>query len=156
VSACQAEPLAAARPRRHWPLDSVTPLMAALPTVPAMARAFVRTTLGEWQLESLAESAELVISELASNAVAASTGDSGRPQYVNGHMPCVRVCLLSDGTRVVLEVWDQAPGVPVIREVTEYEENGRGLMLVDAIANRWGCWCPAVGPGKVVWAEMSA
>jgi anti-sigma regulatory factor (Ser/Thr protein kinase) len=130
--------------------------MAALPTVPAMARAFVRTTLGAWHLESLAESAELVISELASNAVTASADSSGRPEYVNGHMPCVRVCLLSDGTRVVLEVWDQAPGTPVVREVADYEENGRGLVLVDAIADRWGCWCPEVGAGKVVWAELSA
>jgi anti-sigma regulatory factor (Ser/Thr protein kinase) len=154
VSACQTEPSATVHPRRNWPLDSVTPLMAALPTVPAMARAFVRSTLCEWHLKSLSEGAELVASELTSNAVAASTDDSGRPAYVNGRMPCVRVALLSDGTRFVLEVWDQAPGTPVLREVAGYEENGRGLVLVDAIADKWG-WCPATGPGKVVWAEMS-
>ena len=154
MSACQTEPRATSHPRRQWPLDSVTPLMAALPTVPAMARAFVRTTLSEWHLESLTEAAELVISELTSNAVAASTDHSGRPTYVNGRMPCVRVCLLSDGTRVVVEVWDQAPGIPEVREVAGYEESGRGLVLVDAIANRWG-WCPATGSGKVAWAELS-
>jgi anti-sigma regulatory factor (Ser/Thr protein kinase) len=154
MNTCQTEPRATAHPRRHWPLDSVTPLMAALPTVPAMARAFVRSTLSEWRLESLTEGAELVASELTSNAVAVSTDDSGRPAYVDGRMPCIRMCLLSDGTRVVLEVWDQAPGVPEVREVAEYQENGRGLVLVDAIADRWG-WCPATGPGKVVWAELS-
>ena len=154
MSACQAEPQAIARARRNWPLTSAMPSMAALPTVPSVARAFVPTTLPVWHLESLTEGAELLASELTSNAVAASTESSGRPVYVNGRMPCVRVCLLSDGTRVVLEVWDQAPGIPAVREVAEYEESGRGLVLVDAIADRWG-WCPATGPGKVVWAEMS-
>jgi hypothetical protein len=154
MSACQTEPHATAHPRRQWPLDSVTPLMAALPTVPAMSRAFVRSTLCEWHLESLSEGAELVASELTSNAVAASTDDTGRPAYVNGRMPCVRVALLSDGSRVMLEVWDQAPGTPEVRAAVDYDEGGRGLVLVDAIAVRWG-WCPATGPGKVVWAELS-
>lgn len=54
-----------------------------------------------------------------------------------------------------MEVWDQAPGIPLLRDVTGDEESGRGLMLVNAIADKWG-WDPAKGqPGKVVWAEMS-
>ncbi|MGH3159022.1 MAG: ATP-binding protein [Streptosporangiaceae bacterium] len=131
------------------------PVTAALSTLPAVARAFVRATLSGWHLESLTEGAELMASELTSNAVAASTDGSGCPVYINGRMSVVRVRLVSDGTaRVVLEVWDQAPGIPAVRDVAEYEENGRGLVLVDAIADRWG-WCPATGPGKVVWAEMS-
>ena len=55
----------------------------------------------------------------------------------------------------LLEVWDQAPGIPVIRDTAGCEESGRGLVLIDAIADKWG-WSPATGrPGKVVWAEMS-
>lgn len=154
MSACEAEPQTIARARRNWPLTSAMPSMAALPTVPSVARAFVRTTLPAWHLESLTEGVELLASELTSNAVTASTDESGHPVYVNGRMSVVRVCLLTDRTRVVLEVWDQAPGTPVVRDVAEYAESGRGLVLVDAIADRWG-WCPATGPGKVVWAELS-
>ncbi len=48
-----------------------------------------------------------------------------------------------------------APGVPLLREMADLEDSGRGLMLVNAIADAWG-WSPAEGqPGKVVWAEMS-
>jgi anti-sigma regulatory factor (Ser/Thr protein kinase) len=131
------------------------PPLAALPTVPAVARGFVRSTLPAWCLERLTGNAELVVSELASNAVAASADRSGRPAYVRGHMMIIRVCLLSDGVRVLLEVWDQAPGTPVIRDTAVYAEAGRGLMLLGAIADRWG-WSPAAGrPGKVVWAELS-
>ena len=130
------------------------PSMAALPTVPAVARTFVRTTLPAWHLKSLTESAELVASELASNAVSASTDSSGRPVYVDGRMPVVHMCLLTDGLRLVLEVWDQAPGVPVLQDASEDEESGRGLLLVDAIADKWG-WCPTTEPGKVVWAECA-
>lgn len=131
------------------------PPLAALPTVPAVARVFVRATLHVWHLDSLVQDAQLVVSELAGNAVAASADTDGRPIYVDGHMPVIRVCLLTDGVRLLIEVWDQAPGVPVLREVAGLEESGRGLMLVNAIADTWG-WNPAEGrPGKAVWAEMS-
>ena len=120
-----------------------------------MVRAFVRAMLTAWHLDSLTEDAELIASELASNAVAASTDSDGQPAYISGHMPVVQVCLLTDGVRTLLEVWDQAPGIPLIRDATGCEESGRGLVLIDAIADRWG-WSPATGrPGKIVWAEMS-
>ena len=57
--------------------------------------------------------------------------------------------------RLLVEVWDQAPGIPVLREAAGDEESGRGLILVNAISEKWG-WNPAEGqPGKVVWAEKS-
>jgi len=128
--------------------------MAALPTAPAVVRAFVRSTLAGWHLDGLTEGAELIASELATNAVAASTDSHGQPIYASGHMPLIRVCLLTDGTRMLLEVWDQVPGAPVMRDA-EDDESGRGLVLVGAIADDWG-WTPAPGsPGKVVWAELS-
>ncbi len=155
MSACQAEPRAGVPTRRSWPLSSAMPSLAALPTVPAVVRAFVRAMLSAWHMDSLTENAELIASELASNAVAASTDSDGQPVYISGHMPVVQVCLLTDGVRTLLEVWDQAPGIPVIRDAAGCEESGRGLVLIDAIADRWG-WNPATGrPGKVVWAEMS-
>ena len=155
MSACQAEPRADLPTRQSWPQSSAMPPLAALPTVPAVVRAFVRAMLTAWHMDSLTDDAELIASELASNAVAASTGSDGQPAYISGHMPVVRVCLLTDCARTLLQVWDQAPGIPAIRDAAGCEESGRGLVLIDAIADRWG-WSPATNPpGKVVWAEMS-
>lgn len=155
MSAHRVAPHVGAPMRRNWPLSSAMPPMAALPTVPAVARAFVRSTLPAWRLASLIEGAELVASELASNAVAASTDSCGRPVYVSNRVPVVWVCLLTDGVRVLMEVWDQAPGVPAVQDADGVDEGGRGLALVDAITDGWG-WYPASRlPGKVVWAEIS-
>ena len=155
MSVYQAAPCASTSTRRAWPLSSAIPPLAALPTVPALARVFVRATLHAWHEDSLVQDAELIVSELTGNAVAASADTDGRPVYVGGRIPVVRVCLLTDGVRLLIEVWDQAPGIPLFREAASDEESGRGLMLVDAISDTWG-WNPAEGqPGKVVWAEIS-
>lgn len=149
-NACASTPT-----RRSWPLSSATPPLAALPTVPALGRLFARAILHTWHEDSLVQDAELIVSELTDNAVTASADGDGRPVYVAGRMPVIQVRLLTDGVRLLIEVWDQAPGTPVLRKVTGNEESGRGLMLVDAIADKWG-WTPADGqPGKVVWAELS-
>ena len=155
MSAYQAAPCTSTSTCRNWPLSSAIPPLAALPTVPALARVFVRATLHAWHEDSLVQDAELIVSELTGNAVAASADADGRPVYIEGRIPVIRVCLLTDGVRLLMEVWDQAPGIPVLREMTGGEESGRGLVLVNAIADKWG-WDPAKElPGKVVWAEMS-
>ena len=102
------------------------------------------------------KSGTLVVSELTTNAVEASTGPTGRLLYVNGRMPVVRVCLFSDGERLLIEVWDQAMGFPALRRAASDAEDGRGLHLIDALSRgQWG-WQPGQGPAKVVWAELAA
>jgi len=103
----------------------------------------------------LAEDLELVVSELVANGVIASADSDGAPRYVEGQMPVIQLCLHTDGARLVAEVWDQAPGVPVRLGAGRDDESGRGLDLVDTITgSRWG-WHPAEsGPGKCVWAEF--
>lgn len=129
-------------------LSSTTPPFAALPTAPAMARAHARLTLAEWHLEGLTDEAEVITSELVTNAVSASA-DAGESTLV------IRVCLLSDGEALTIEVWDQAPGVPVLRNGGPLAESGRGLAIVDDLTRgAWGCQ-PAIGQrGKCVWAEL--
>ena len=70
-------------------------------------------------------------------------------------MPVIRLCLLTDGVRLVAEVWDEAPGVPVRLRARRDDESGRGLDLVDMITgSQWG-WRPAESrPGKCVWAAF--
>lgn len=70
-------------------------------------------------------------------------------------MAVVRLRLLSDGLRLLAEVWDQAPGFPAPRRAHAIDEHGRGLQLVDALTRgRWG-WQAVDARAKVVWAELS-
>ena len=142
-----------------WPVSSVMPPLAALPTAPSAARAHVRAMLAMWRMSGLADALALVVSELVTNGINASTDGEGAPRYVEGCMPLIRLCLLTDGVRLVAEVWDEAPGVPVCLRAGRDDESGRGLDLVDMITgSRWG-WRPAESrPGKCVWAvfEVSA
>jgi len=106
-------------------------------------------------MSALADLAGLVVSELVTNAVRASTVRGG-PLYIDGRVAVVRLVLLSDRSRLVAEVYDQVPGFPVIREPRPDAEGGRGLLVVAQSARQWG-WNPLIGQhGKVVWAELSA
>jgi hypothetical protein len=68
----------------------------------------------------------------------------------------VRLRLLSDAARVVIEVWDTNPLPPVVTQADPDDESGRGLMLVDALCEHWGWTVPDGWCGKAVWAEISA
>jgi anti-sigma regulatory factor (Ser/Thr protein kinase) len=83
--------------------------------------------------------------ELVSNAVTAS-------QALEPVCP-VRLWLLADATRVLILVWDASPKPPVRIDPDGEAESGRGLLLVEAISDRWD-WYPAPPQtgGKVVWA----
>lgn len=150
----EAQWAAAARVGRPWTLSSTMAPLAALPTAPACGRAHIRTVLGDWRMTAFVESGELIISELITNAVQASTDEFGCPLYYDGHMAVIHVRLLADRVRLLIEVWDMAPTLPAVQQVEADEEGGRGLQLVDALTNRWG-WLPIRGwPGKCVWAEL--
>jgi hypothetical protein len=140
----------------RWPLVSAMPPLGALTTAPASARAHVGAVLPGWHLDDLTGDCQVVVSELVTNAVQASTALTGEPVYVGGRMAVVRLRLLGDGLRVLAEVWDQAPGFPCPRRARSDTENGRGLQLVDALTRgRWG-WQAVGARAKVVWAELAA
>jgi anti-sigma regulatory factor (Ser/Thr protein kinase) len=140
-----------------WPLsDTLT--LGALPTAVASARAHAAMIVGEWAMTSMTEDVALIVSELVTNAVVASTDADGRLKYtgVSSGLPVVNLRLSSDRSRIVIEVWDQIPRAPEAKQPEPSAENGRGLLLVEALSERWG-WDHAPGwSGKVVWAEISA
>jgi two-component sensor histidine kinase len=107
----------------------------------------------------LADDCELVASELTSNVIRAATGSGGQPRYdVHGRLPVLWLRLLSDRARLRLEVWDNlAPelGVPVERQATAADENGRGLELVSALTRDWGWDVLPGGDAKRVWAVLA-
>ena len=154
--AAQAVPI---KPSTSAPTHTLR--LAALPTAPHLARIFVTTTARQWQVNPLCiEVAELLVSELVTNAVKQTGRFEGPPTP----RPTERVAVvivrvrLTDGALLRLDVWDHDQSPPVLAEQDEAAETGRGLFLVDALAQRWGCDSPAgCGMnGKVVWAEVAA
>jgi len=94
----------------------------------------------------MADSAELLVSELATNAVLASR---------RLDRPAIWLFLACDRAQLVILVRDFDPDTPAPRHASDDDESGRGLMLVEAISDRFGWDRPADGtPGKVVWAVM--
>lgn len=130
--------------------SSTMPPFAPLPTAPGMVRAYVTSTLAAWGFRELTDVAELIASELTSNAVTAS----GKASHGTG-TPLIRVCLITDGDVLTIEVWDQAPGVPVLRDADWSAETGRGLAIIDNLTGgAWGCQPTICQKGKCVWAEL--
>ena len=137
---------AAGTAHQPWPLQTYLPL-AALPTAPGCARAHVRAVAREWGLADLEITAELLASELVTNAVRAS--ERLRIRADLAIVPEIRLWLVSDLISLVIHVWDGSDEMPVRRDAAMDDESGRGLMLVDTLASDWGAYRTA--NGKVVW-----
>jgi hypothetical protein len=139
-----------------WPLQSHLEL-GALPTAPGCARLHARQVLWEWGLGSLAETVELLVSEIVTNAVqAARELVAGRfgGQWL-AEIPTVRVWLSSDRAAVLIQVWDADHRMPQRQDTGPEAESGRGLLLVEALSTEWGSYVPNGWRGKVVWASVN-
>ena len=144
----------AAQVKASLPLQTSL-VLGALPSAVACARLHARNVMHEWNLPAVADSVELLVSELVTNAVRASTGPDGRPKYdAKAGLPPVNLRLSSDRVHVLIEVGDQEPRMPTAKQAGLDDESGRGLMLVEALCERWGCDVPPGWAGKVVWAEV--
>jgi anti-sigma regulatory factor (Ser/Thr protein kinase) len=128
-------------------LHAALPL-GALPTAPGCGRAWTRQVLREWGLDRLADDTELLVSELTTNALQASAPIADA---------AIGLWLASDCERAVILVWDPSPQPPAAAKPGQDAEDGRGLLLVEALSLQWGWYFPAsTSPGghagKVVWA----
>ncbi|MEV5592566.1 ATP-binding protein [Streptomyces sp. NPDC052496] len=111
---------------------------------PRLARAAFRAWAAVQNLApATAETGELVIGELAANAVLAATGPGRRIE--------IRFSLVDGALRI--EVSDAGDGTPVVRSPKVLDEHGRGMVLVDVLADGWGV-AGRPGPGKTVWAVL--
>ncbi|HCU92866.1 MAG TPA: hypothetical protein DHU96_09050, partial [Actinobacteria bacterium] len=131
--------------------------LGALLTAVPCARLHVKHVLREWHLEQIADTAELIVSELVTNAVRASAGLTSSEyagRWAPG-LPPVRFWLASDGEHVVVQVWDGSDKTPVLQHPDADAESGRGLELVEALATEWGSYTPERSSGKIVWAVMA-
>jgi serine phosphatase RsbU (regulator of sigma subunit)/anti-sigma regulatory factor (Ser/Thr protein kinase) len=113
-----------------------------LPADPARVRevrAAATRQLAEWGLDEFSFSAELLLSELVTNAVRHASGP-------------IRVRLLHD-RNLICEVFDTSNTAPHMRRATSTDEGGRGLFLVAQLAQAWGT--RYIPEGKVIWAECA-
>jgi anti-sigma regulatory factor (Ser/Thr protein kinase) len=124
--------------------------LAALPTAPACARGHVRSVVHEWGRPELADTAELLTSELITNAVRASEWLSARADQPA--VPVVGLWITRDGSSVIVSVWDASDETPVRRDASPDQEGGRGLLLVESLGQEWGSYRAA--NGKVVWVRL--
>jgi hypothetical protein len=131
-----------------WPHKDYVAL-AAEEAAASSAHLRVRESLHQWRLDNLAADTELVTAELVANAVAATrkiAWELGRPP--------VRLWTLASRQAVVTLVWDASAQAPRLGAPGLEEESGRGLVLVDALAE-WGHYrAPGAFGGKVVWARL--
>jgi anti-sigma regulatory factor (Ser/Thr protein kinase) len=120
--------------------------LPAEPVSVPRVRRHTRQTLAAWQLGHIAGDTELIVSELITNAIAATLAvDAAAP---------VALYLAADDGRLYVLVWDCCPQPPAKRPHDDDAEAGRGLQLVAALAERWGACLPVSG-GKAVFAWLS-
>jgi PAS domain S-box-containing protein len=115
-----------------WTLDAV-------PRMVRHTRELARQTLDTWGLTELIDTVELLVSELVTNALRHGAGDIG--------------LRLIRANSLLCEVRDNGHELPALRHAEVTDENGRGLQLVTALAERWGT--QRTPTGKVVWFEQS-
>lgn len=105
-----------------------------------VARSFVANSLTLWDCEDPDRIIELLTSEVVTNAV----------RYARGSIRLEAV--LVDDSVVRVETTDQVPTIPVVQSSDSLSEGGRGLVLVQELAARWGVDSSA--DRKVVWFEV--
>jgi anti-sigma regulatory factor (Ser/Thr protein kinase) len=147
------------RPRAERVSDDLQ--LVAVPSAVGAARSFVRDQLHRWRLDEptgydLPGTTELITSELVTNSLKA-TGVIEMPaaglQALKPATIVLRLRLIRRS--LFVEVWDADPYPPIPATAGDLDENGRGLVLITALAKAWDYY-PSDAPagGKVVWAEL--
>jgi anti-sigma regulatory factor (Ser/Thr protein kinase) len=144
------------RPGQSQPLNAGTVGLVAMPSAPFWARRYTRWFLNSCQGVStgIAETAELLVSELVTNSVRFS-GDPapklGPSRRVNA--PLITLSLRHFPESLLIEVFDTDTKPPVLADASGDAESGRGLMLVDALSKEWSYFLSR-GGGKVVYCVI--
>ncbi|MEW1760496.1 ATP-binding protein [Streptomyces cyaneofuscatus] len=122
-------------------------LFPAEPEAIPRVRGKLRARLEEDDLGSIADDVVLICTELMANAIL--HGCIGFP-------PGITIKLTVEWSDAQLRVDVRDPSVvrPQEQEFSASRTSGRGLILVDALSDRWGVEADPVGSGKTVWTEL--
>jgi len=123
----------------HCSRRAITLPLPATHAAPGLARRYIRAALLGTAHAGLLDEAELLASELVTNAVRHGRGS-----------PVLRIVLTD---RLRLEISDDGPNVPCPRDADGDCTGGRGLWLVEEVARRWGFHREA--GVKTVWCELN-
>jgi anti-sigma regulatory factor (Ser/Thr protein kinase) len=115
-------------------------LPPAAPSIQA-ARHLVLELLRAWNAPQDRDDAALLVTELVANVVDHVGGDE-----------CLTLELEASGERLRIAVLDGSSIAPVVQELSAERPRGRGLLMVQQIADRWGS--EARPEGKRVWFEL--
>jgi anti-sigma regulatory factor (Ser/Thr protein kinase) len=154
--------------------------LPATPSSPSAARAAIRPVLEQWGMQAQADTVELLLSELVTNAVRHAAGPAPAPRFDPDSvddldLESLELALLDNapmageggqapGPRQVevvarrgsgslwIEVYDQDVRMPRVRMAAATDEGGRGLFLVDQLSKRWGA--RDTRTGKAVWFQV--
>ena len=118
-----------------------TEVFVPVPEAVAAVRRFVMRVLEHWGEYDLLFDAELVTSEMATNAV------------MHANSP-FRARVERSGAVIRIAIEDSGVGGAERRAAAHDDLNGRGVEIIDALASQWGC--DELLEGKVVWAEFAA
>jgi anti-sigma regulatory factor (Ser/Thr protein kinase) len=136
-------PVSRARGRAEGPQavgDEVSTVFPSVAPSAAGARRFVAAALRRWgHPDDFVELILLLTSELVTNAYRHARTET-------------RVSVRFDGACVRIEVRDVGGGEPQLRPIDTNRVDGRGLQIVDALADRWGY--DASPGGTAVWFEL--
>ncbi|MFH8386575.1 ATP-binding protein [Kitasatospora sp. NPDC018058] len=133
-------------PKTHRPRTFAARLDSRTDSTP-LARHLLRAYLAALPTgDRYSDIAELLLGELFANAVQHSDAPTDR-------LIEIRFALIDD--RLRLEVHDAGSGRPTLHPTTPDDERGRGLFLVNELAESWGCCPRAGGIGKFVWALVA-
>ena len=121
---------------------AVTMSVASVPRSVAQLRRFAVAACVEHGFGATCDTLELLVSEVATNALVHGRGD-------------VCVSVLPGTGRVRVEVADDSDVLPVARHAGTDAESGRGIALLEELSDRWGVDADQ-RHGKVVWFELDA
>lgn len=139
----------------EWPFQSYVEL-GPLPSAVPCARLHSVQVVWEWGLQALADSTELIVSELVTNGIRASEGLTGGRfggRWTPG-APALRLWLHGQRGQVAIQVWDANDQAPTRQAIDLGADCGRGLLLVESLSTAWGSYRPSASSGKVVWAAV--
>ncbi|MFJ6988302.1 MULTISPECIES: SpoIIE family protein phosphatase [unclassified Streptomyces] len=136
--------LGATAPARTAVRRSVLTIAQAEPERVAEARRQLRELLHDWPSADQVDSAVLLVSEMLTNVLVHTDADALLLAEVTGVGP--------GGRRIRVEVTDTSDDLPHKRRPGELASSGRGLVLIELLADAWGV-APR-GEGKSIWFEL--